>query len=162
MDAVAKYIVNVDWTVGLSTVHATLSSSEFSNRPGTMFGLHYDMTFHVTTAISNDSTVRWSILVVKNNQTPPTLETVQVNTVKDHLVNGDARMVLASGTANVWMVDILTKEGLVSQQIIQEKISGQVKTSRKMKAGDTLELIMLSDATLGVTVHGTFTFWKKS
>ncbi len=163
MDAVEKYIINVDWTVGTSTIIAVMSSNQMKNRPGTLYGLHYHMSFHLVNSLSTRSIIRWTIYVKKKGQTGATLQNVGANVVVNHLIIGDNRAVLASGVNQV--VDEVirnTEEEAIQRVVITDEAIGSVKTARKMQTGDELILIAICDAILGVDLHGTFTFWKKS
>jgi len=124
--------------------------------PGTIFGLHYEMTAYLDNAISEQSIFNVAIYLLQDGVNNPTMNLPGTGS---RLMNqGDERGVLVSHTLfprRILLVD-------TSLVVKDDKVSGHIKTERKVHAGDKLVIISRGDATLGTSLISMLTYWIRS
>ncbi len=135
----------------LSTANATSQSIDLQTFtfPSTLFGFHYTCTARLVSSTSETGEIIFALMVVKDGQTTPELDTFNGPT-KDLLLKGTEEQVLVSD----WLHVVHTVTEHVAEDTteilhIDDRI-GQIKTQRRVQAGDRLMLIFRGNAVLGI------------
>lgn len=141
-----KSLLAVNSTANTSQTALALTTATF---PCTVTGLRWDLNY-LHTITTGNATVFWSIVVVHDGLSPSTMSTSN---------GGDMytpeQDVLAFGVLCGADADAGTGN-------IQAKSIGNTKTMRKLKAGDSLQLLVLSSAANSGSFIGAIQFFCKS
>ncbi len=152
-----KLIIQREFNVGTTTVDDQLSNT--ISFPCTFFGLHFSVHAHLTSQASSTGVLLWAIYHHRDGTNAPVLNGIGNGQL---LAKGSEEMVLMSGTMSVG--DIVTNQSPESHTNYHwvDKHRGEVKTKRKLQSENSIRLLLISDAVLGVRFTGHFTYWLKS
>ncbi len=139
-----KELKVVNQVATTSVVATTLKTTTF---PCTIVGLRWEIAMLANTAVANPL-VHWAIVLVHDGQaasTPSTSDGADFYTPEQN--------VLAFGVQYVGQNDVSD---------FKVHIDGATKTMRKLKSGDLLQFITLSDVVTSVFVDAVVQFFCKS
>lgn len=141
-----KSLITVSQTATTSVTATTLKTTTF---PCTIVGLRWDLSF-LSLLTTGNSIVLWFIVVVKDGNsanTPSFTNGADAYTPEQN--------VLAFGTSRVRDSDVGSGPSIIHN-------IGSTKTMRKLKAGDLLQFITLSDVASSQLAIGMVQFFCKS
>lgn len=143
--SIDKRLISVSKTCTTSQGTSTLYTVTY---PGTVVGLRWDLaTLSLTTA---PAYLLWAIVVVHEGQNATALS--GSDTGNFYTPEAD---ILAFGVMRVSNTDSTAGP-------IADKDMGSTKTMRKLKGGDTLQLIQLCSVANGMSLQGVVQFFIKS
>ncbi len=155
---VDKQITYISISVGLTSISKNMTIDPWKEYPGTFFDLHYDLRARLENAGSVNSEVTWAFAIQRKGTSELELNAPQMTDVTKLLAKGAEVDVLASG------VMMTARELLIDEGPLQafDRATGQVKTERRMKAGDTLVFLVRGNAALGTRLKVMCTYWKRT
>jgi len=141
-----KLLKAVEQTVTTSQTSTDLTTATF---PCTVVGIRWEFSLTINSAVANAATY-WAIIIVRDGQVAGTLAISNAASFYE-----PEQDVLAFGHMSVRDSDTTQGPGVAMQ-------SGSTKTMRKLKGGDMLQIIAISNVATGSVIRGVVQFFCKA